>query len=252
MARRSSRSIDGLYSNRLKTVPDFTFNRRVADAFDDMIVRSVPFYNEIQRLIVELAARFVQKQSSIFDLGCATGTTLSLLSKAISDPTVRFYGIDSSTEMIRKAEGKLARSNDRRIALVRRDLNSLGGLSRPSVVNMAFTLQFLKPLDRRTIVASIHDSLRGNGCLILTEKVLGTDSLMSRLMSDLYNDFKRRQRYSELEIAQKRQALENILIPYRLEDVTRLLYDCGFPVVEVFFKWLNFAGLIAVKARPQE
>ncbi len=250
MVRRTSRKIDRLYSKKLKTVPDFKFDRRVADAFDDMVVRSVPFYHELQRMIVELAARFVQKRSHVYDLGCSTGTTLSLLSKAISDPTVRFCGIDSSREMIKKAEGKLARFNDRRLTLVRKDLNSLGRLSRPSVVIMAFTLQFLEPLDRRALVASVHDSLRGNGCLILTEKILGTDYLMTRLMGDLYDEFKRRHRYSELEIAQKRQALEKILIPYRLEDITRLLYDCGFPVVEIFFKWLNFAGLIAVKARP--
>jgi len=250
MVRRTHRKIDRLYSKKLKTVTDFKFDRRVADAFDDMIVRSVPFYHELQRMIVELAARFVQKRSNVYDLGCATGTTLSMLSKAFSDPTVRFYGIDSSKEMIRQAESKLAGFNDRRLTLVRQDLNSLGRLSRPSVVIMAFTLQFLEPLDRRTIVASIHDSLIGNGCLILTEKVLGADHLTSRLMGDLHDDFKRRNRYSELEIAQKRQALENTLIPYRLDDIVRLLYECGFPIVEIFFKWLNFAGLIAVKARP--
>jgi len=250
MVRRTHRRIDRLYSKKLKTVTDFKFDRRVADAFDDMIVRSVPFYHELQRMIVELAARFVQKRSNVYDLGCATGTTLSMLSKAFSDPTVRFYGIDSSREMIRQAESKLAGFNDRRLTLVRQDLNSLGRLSRPSVVIMAFTLQFLEPLDRRTIVASIHDSLIGNGCLILTEKVFGADHLTSRLMGDLHDDFKRRNRYSELEIAQKRQALENTLIPYRLDDIVRLLYECGFPIVEIFFKWLNFAGLIAVKARP--
>ena len=250
MVRRTSRKIDRLYSKKLKTVPDFKFDRGVADVFDDMIVRSVPFYNELQRMIVELAARFVQKRSNIYDLGCATGTTLSLLSRAILDPTVRFYGIDSSREMLRKAEGKLAGLNDRRLTLVRQDLSSLGKLSRPSVIIMALTLQFLEPLDRRTIVASVHDSLRANGCLILTEKVLGADYLMTRLMGDLHGDFKRRNRYSQLEVAQKREALENILIPYRLEDIIRLLYDCGFPVVEIFFKWFNFSGLIAVKARP--
>jgi tRNA (cmo5U34)-methyltransferase len=215
-----------------------------------MIVRSVPFYAELQRMMVELAARFVQKRSNVYDLGCATGTTLSLLSQAVPDPTVRFYGIDSSREMLRKAEAKLAELKDGRLSLACQDLNSLGRLLNPSVAIMAFTLQFMEPMNRRTIVGSVHDSLRANGCLVLTEKVLGSDNLMTRLMGDLHHDFKRRNRYSRLEIAQKRQALEDILIPYRLEDIIRLLYDCGFPVVEIFFKWLNFAGLIAVKARP--
>jgi tRNA (cmo5U34)-methyltransferase len=250
MVKRTSRKIDRLYSTKLKTIPEFRFDRGVADVFDDMIVRSVPLYSELQRMIVELAVRFVQKRSNIYDLGCATGTTLSLLSRAVPDPTVRFYGIDSSKEMLRKAEAKLAGLKGGRFSLVCQDLNSLGRLTRPSVAIMAFTLQFIQPLNRRIIVASVHDSLRANGCLILTEKVLGADNLMTRLMGDLHHDFKRRNRYSQLEIAQKRQALENFLVPYRLDDIIRLLYDCGFPVVEIFFKWFNFAGLIAVKARP--
>ena len=249
MANRSLRRRDTIYLQERRNVPDFTFDRKVADVFDDMIVRSVPFYNELQRLIVELAARFVQRRSNVYDLGCATGTTLCLMSKAIADQTVRFHGLDNSIEMIKKARQKVARLGDKRITFTLQDLSSPFELVKPSIIVMAFTLQFLKPLDRRTLVESVHDSLRRNGCFILTEKVFGTDSSMTRLMSDFYCDFKRRNRYSELEIAQKREALQNVLIPYRLEENIRLLYDCGFPVVEIFFKWFNFAGLIAVKAR---
>jgi tRNA (cmo5U34)-methyltransferase len=249
MAGRPLVRKDTVYLREMKSVPGFKFDRMVAEAFDDMIVRSVPLYDELQRMMVELAARFVQKRSNVYDLGCATGTTVRLMSKAIADQTVRLYGLDNSVEMIKKARQRLAQLRDPRITFVLQDLRSPFMLVKPSVIVMAFTLQFLKPLDRRTLIQLVHDSLRPNGCFILSEKVLGTDSLINRVMSDFYYDFKRRNRYSELEIAQKRQALENVLIPYRLDDNIRLLYECGFPVVEIFFKWFNFAGLVAVKAR---
>jgi tRNA (cmo5U34)-methyltransferase len=250
MANRPSRKIDRLYAKQLKNVPDFKFDRNVAAAFDDMIIRSVPLYDELQRMMVDLAARFVQKRSNVYDLGCATGTTLCLMSKAIADPTVRFYGLDSSLEMLERAKRKVARLRDTRITLARQDLNSPLTLEQPSVIVMALTLQFINRRQRQTLITSLHDSLRPNGCLILCEKVVGADATLNRLMSNLYVDFKRRNRYSELEIAQKREALETVLVPYRLDENIRLLHEGGFATVEIFFKWYTFAGLIAVKARP--
>jgi len=250
MANRPSRKIDRLYAEQLKNVPDFKFDRNVADAFDDMIIRSVPLYDELQRMMVDLAARFVQKRSQVYDLGCATGTTLCLMSKAIADPTVRFCGLDSSLEMLEHAKRKVARLRDKRITLASQDLNSPLTLVQPSVIVMALTLQFINPRHRQTLIKSLHDSLRPNGCLILCEKVVGADATMNRLMSNLYFDFKRRNRYSELEIVQKREALETVLVPYRLDENIRLLHEGGFATVEIFFKWYIFAGLIAVKAGP--
>ena len=250
MTCRPSAKIDMQYAKRLKSVPKFTFDRTVANVFDDMVVRSVPLYDELQRMIVEMAVRFVQRRSVVYDLGCATGTTLCLMSKAIADPTVRFYGLDSSLEMLERAKRKVARLRDKRITLARQDLNSPLTLEQPSVIVMALTLQFIKPRHRQTLIKSLHDSLRPNGCLILCEKVLGADSTLKRLMSDLYFDFKRRNRYSELEIAQKSEALERVLVPYRLDENIRLLHEGGFATVEIFFKWYIFAGLIAVKAGP--
>ena len=249
MPKRVRGRIDEVYSKRMERVPDFKFDPVVAEAFDDMVVRSVPFYAEVQRMIGDLAARFVQQRTNVYDLGCATGTTLCVLSKVIPGKTVRFYGLDNSSAMIRQAKRKVAELDDGRITFMLRDISAPLRLINPSVIIMAFTLQFLKPLARRALVESIHDSLRPNGCLVLAEKVLGTDSLMNRLMADFHATFKMRNQYSRLEIAQKRQALENVLIPCRLADNVHLLRECGFPIVEVFFKWFNFAGLIAVKAR---
>jgi tRNA (cmo5U34)-methyltransferase len=131
--------------------------------------------------------------------------------------------------------------------LVLHDLNEPYVIANASVVVLNLTLQFVRPLFRDRLVRSIWEGLNENGCLILVEKVLGNDSLFNRLFIKFYYDMKRRNDYSDTEIAQKREALENVLIPYRIDENVELLRRNGFGSVDVFFKWYNFAGLIGVK-----
>ena len=112
---------------------------------------------------------------------------------------------------------------------------------------LVLTLMFIRPLNREKLMASIYSGMNENGCLLLVEKVLGDGSLFNRLFIERYYAYKRRMGYSELEISQKREALENVLIPYRLQENRDLLLKAGFREVEVFFKWYNFAGFVAVK-----
>jgi tRNA (cmo5U34)-methyltransferase len=93
----------------------------------------------------------------------------------------------------------------------------------------------------------IHAAMNDNGCVLVVEKVLGDGSLFNRLFIERYYAYKRRRGYTELEIAQKREALENVLVPYRLRENRELFLNAGFREVEVFFKWYNFAGFVAVK-----
>src|SRR4029079_17145356 len=116
-----------------------------------------------------------------------------------------------------------------------------------SVVLLVLTLQFVRPLYRERLIRSIYDGLNDKGCLILVEKVLGESSTFNRLFIKHYYEMKKRNGYSELEIAQKREALENVLIPYRLEENKELLRGQGFRDVDVFFKWYNFCGMLAMK-----
>ena len=127
------------------------------------------------------------------------------------------------------------------------DLNQGVEIENASVVVMCLTLQFIRPLYREKLVEEIHRQMNENGCLILIEKVLGEDSLFNRQFIKYYDDFKRRNHYNDLEIAQKREALENVLIPYKLMENRELLLRRGFRYVETFFKWYNFCGMIAVK-----
>jgi len=240
---------DQIFAAPKERVEDFHFGRETAQVFDDMLDRSVPFYGEQQRLVAELAADFATDGSVIYDLGCSTGTSFLAIDAFLpAGVEPRFVGVDSSTEMLEIAERKLREANFRRPYTLRHaDLNL--GIETPeaSVVLLVLTLQFVRPLHRERIVQRIFEGLQPNGCLILVEKVLCEDSLLNRLFIKHYYEFKKRNGYSELEIAQKREALENVLVPYRLRENEDLLRASGFRQVDVFFKWYNFCGIVAVK-----
>jgi tRNA (cmo5U34)-methyltransferase len=238
---------DEVFKEPREAIPDFTFGPQVAAVFDDMLHRSVPFYDEMQRMIAEMAADFAVEGTNVYDLGCSTGTTLLDLSHAIPVST-KFVGIDSSEEMLQRCRQKLAaRDFQRPYELICADLNEGVHIENASVVLMVLTLQFIRPLYRETLIGTILRGLNANGCLMLVEKVLGEDSLFNRLFIKYYYEFKKQNGYSELEIAQKREALENVLIPYKLLENRELLLRAGFRYCDVFFKWYNFCGLIAVK-----
>lgn len=240
-------STDEIYRESRKAIEDFTFDRGVATVFDDMVSRSVPFYGEMQRMLVELAREFAVPNSSVYDLGCSTGTTFANLHPHL-DPSVRFVGVDNSAEMLAKCQAKLAEQGvERALELRCLDLNDGAPVEDASVAMLILTLQFIRPLRRERLITDIYRGLRPQGCLLLIEKVLGEDSLFNRLFIKYYYDMKRRNGYSETEIAQKREALENVLIPYKLLENRELLLRTGFREVDVFFKWYNFCGIVAVK-----
>lgn len=239
---------DRMFAEPSDRVEKFAFNAGVAEVFDDMIRRSVPLYDEIQRMTVEIAAQFAQPKSRVYDLGCATGTTLSLLARAIHLPDVQFIGIDNADAMLIKAKDRLSNTiSCRKVVLENADLNEKIEISRASVIILNWTLQFVQPPNRIRLLRTILDGLLNDGCLIILEKVLPSDASLTKLYTNLHHAFKRRNGYSDLEVAQKREALEEVLIPLRIEDNMALLQESGFSLVDIFFRWYNFAGLIAIK-----
>ncbi|HUI26311.1 MAG TPA: methyltransferase, partial [Candidatus Kryptonia bacterium] len=184
--------------------------------------------------------------TNIYDLGCSTCATFRMLQGL--DKDVNFVGVDSSADMLAQAEAELRQANfNRRYELQRKDLNDDFRIENASVVIMNLTLQFVRPLFRERVMRAIFDGMNHQGCLLLVEKVLADESLMNRLFIKYYYDLKRRNGYSDIEISQKREALENVLIPYRLSENQLLLRSVGFRCSEVFFKWYNFSGLLALK-----
>ncbi len=238
---------DKLFRTQKDIIDDFDFGENTAQVFDDMLSRSVPFYAEIQRMMAEIAGYFAAENTTIYDLGCSTGETLLMLD-AIVPPHVTFIGIDSSHEMLKKAQKKLDEAKiSHAYNLIQADLNQGLDLNNASVVIMNLTLQFVRPLHREKLIRSIAEGTNERGCLMVVEKVLSANSLINRLYIKFYYDFKKRNGYDELEIRQKREALENILIPYHYDENKQLLLANGFKACDCFFRWYNFCGIIAVK-----
>lgn len=248
--RKGKLKPDNIFQRTSARSSDFEFNSEVAKVFDDMLVRSVPFYLEQQHMIAEIAKKFWTPGTKVYDLGCSTGTTLINICQKIKG-SERFIGYDNSEPMIREARRKVKTFGmENQIQIQNYDLNkdlSKLSLKNASVVTLCWTLQFVRPLQRDNLIKRIYKNLVEDGILLVTEKVLTNNTHMNRFFIDLYYGFKERNKYSFEEIQLKREALENVLVPYRIDENIELFRRNGFEIVEIFFQWYNFVGILCLK-----
>ncbi|MBU1912061.1 MAG: carboxy-S-adenosyl-L-methionine synthase CmoA [Candidatus Omnitrophica bacterium] len=239
---------DTLYKNTSKISGKFNFDEDTARVFNDMLRRSVPHYHEIQAMICSIAKKFARRNSNIYDLGCSTGTTLLKISTALSRFPVIIIGIDNSEAMLKKANTRLQSSGSAApCTLIKKDLNYASGFKNASVIISNLTLQFIRPINRERLLSEIYTGLNTNGAFILVEKITSKNQKIKRTFDGLYHDFKLKNGYSKSEISRKREALKNVLIPYAAEENVRLLKKSGFRLIDVFFRWYNFCGILAIK-----
>lgn len=229
---------------------DFTFNEQVAEVFDDMVNRSVPLYATVIDAVARLLNRKQQQQLTVYDLGCSTGTTLLELSRRLEHESLQLIGIDNAPAMVTRARRKAAMFSKTDILSFREDDISTCTLENADVILCNYTLQFTRPVVRQALVQRFFEALPEGGLLIVSEKVLANGPF-NRQFIEIYHDFKRQQGYSELEISAKREALENVLVPFSMEENLDLLRQAGFSHVEVFCKWFNFASMAAWKNELQ-
>jgi tRNA (cmo5U34)-methyltransferase len=225
----------------------FEFNSDVARVFDDMLERSVPLYRECQDLTVNWCKSLATPDKCVYDLGCSTGTLLLLLAKSIPiTHRVTLIGVDNSAAMISKARKKLNELSNT-VNLIEANIDDSFLFNDSCAVVMNYTLQFIPTKNRAPLLKKIYKSLMPGGGFILNEKVLSENELLSNTFAEMHHDFKQGHGYSKMEISKKRDALENVLIPLKLSKTMALVRDAGFTNVDIFFKWNNFAGLIALK-----
>jgi tRNA (cmo5U34)-methyltransferase len=240
---------DELFADEQQAARDFVFDEQVAAVFDDMLERSVPLYAEVQRMVIELAVHFLTGGTTVYDIGCSSGTTLAGIAEAVSpDRKIRLVGIEPSASMREQAAKKLASAGlVHSVEFWPQPVEEYESLPDAQVIVMLYTLQFLRPMVRPQLMRTLYQSLRPGGCLIFAEKVLGSDPGLRRVFIDLYHAYKGRNGYSDTEIARKRETLENVLIPFTDEENQSMLREAGFAQRERLFQWYNFAAYIAVK-----
>lgn len=240
---------DAVFASPFEEIGPFAFNDDVAQVFPDMIRRSVPGYGQMVGGVGLLAARHAQPNTHIYDLGCSLGASALSMARHVRTPDTRIIAVDNSPAMIDRARNFLADSRaleDRPIDLVQADVLEQR-IENASVCSLILTLQFLAFDQRDAFIKRIADNTRPGGVLLLAEKITFTDPDEASWAQEVYWDFKRANGYSELEIAQKRSALENVMIPETREVHEARLLAAGFKTVRVWFQTLNFMAMIAIK-----
>ncbi|MGK9065415.1 carboxy-S-adenosyl-L-methionine synthase CmoA [Stutzerimonas chloritidismutans] len=241
---------DRLFAHPLAQPQDFVFNEAVVRVFPDMIKRSVPGYPTIVENIGVLAAQFAQPDTRLYDLGCSLGAVTQALRRHVKAEGCRVLAVDNSAAMVERCREYLHAQDSMFQELLPADVIEADVLElafQPtSLVALNFTLQFIPPAERPALLASIRQALVPGGALILSEKLRFEDDVEHDLLNDLHIAFKRANGYSELEIAQKRSAIENVMKPDSLETHRQRLLAAGFSRVVPWFQCLNFASLIAL------
>jgi len=222
----------------------FEFDQAVASVFDDMLSRSVPFYDEVRSLVISLILAEQQEGRIILDLGSSTAKFLLDLHSKM-EVKMHLKGIDNSPAMLERAEQK-CRAFGAAIELELADMLTYDYRNEDIVV-ANYTLQFIRPMQRIELIQRLYDGLKEEGMFIFSEKVVFEDKRLDKEMIDIYYNYKKRQGYSDYEIAQKREALENVLIPFTIEENIRMCKEAGFSRVDTIFQWANFVTFVAKK-----
>lgn len=237
---------DQIYSENYDLVEGFRFDEGVAAVFSDMIRRSVPGYGMVLSLVAVLAEQYLQSGSRGYDLGASLGASTLAMAGAAAEQSCRLIAVDNSPAMVERCRENLKSVSGVEIDLYCEDLRQLE-IESASFVTMNFTLQFLPIEQREAQLRKLAEGLLPGGALMLSEKICFEDEAQQQRMVSLYHAFKRANGYSDLEISQKRSALEDVLISETLEQHFERLYRVGFRRVEVIFQALNFVSILAVR-----
>ena len=235
---------DNLF-NKQSDIADFRFDQDVVKVFDDMVRRSVPGYDSMIQMIGLIARMYGQDNTNYYDLGSSTGAITLSIALNNKSKNNQFFAIDNSKEMVEQCEKNLHNKVDNLQAICD-DINQVK-INSASIVVLNLTLQFIDVNLRSNLIKKIYDGLESGGILIISEKIHFDNAVTQNQITKLHMDFKKENGYSELEIANKRQAIENVLITETKEQHLNRLRDCGFVETSCFFQCLNFVSFLSVK-----
>lgn len=238
---------DNIFAEPMNKVEDFSFDETVADVFPDMIQRSVPGYETIIHTIGELASQYVTPNTHLYDLGCSLGAASFSAARACPANTCDIFAIDASHAMTSRCERLVKSFHLPNPIHVSQGYAQDANITNASMVVMNFTLQFIPPADRPAMLAQIYQGLNPGGILLLSEKIRHPSENGNHLLIDLHHQFKRDNGYSELEISQKRAALENVMLTDTFAEHENRLKAVGFSDVVMWYKCYNFMSLVAIK-----
>ncbi|TYK64733.1 carboxy-S-adenosyl-L-methionine synthase CmoA [Colwellia echini] len=238
---------DLIYSQAHSQVKNFTFDAQVVEVFPDMISRSVPGYNTIIETIGRLSKQFAQDNSNIYDLGCSLGAATLAMRKGITATGCKIIGVDNSIDMVKRCKMHVeAFKGKTPVEIIEGNIQDIA-IENASMVVLNFTLQFIDKSERQALLTKIAKGLKPGGLLVLSEKISSNDQRIDEVLIDLHHNFKRDNGYSELEVAQKRTALEKVMLTDSVEVHKERLAIAGFNHSSQWFQCFNFTSFVAIK-----
>jgi len=239
--------IDKVFSEQLNKIDDFDFDDKVVEVFPDMIRRSVPGYESIIRHLGAFARLFVTDNSRVYDLGSSLGAASLSMRRNITTTEVEMIAVDNSESMVERSKALFdAYESDIPIQVIQDDIENID-IFNASMVVLNFTLQFIKKESRTALLEKIASGIKPGGLLVLSEKIHFNNPVTQKFIDDMHLDFKRENGYSELEISQKREALQDILIPETFDEHRNRLFAAGFRSADIWYQQYNFASFVAIK-----
>lgn len=241
------KSKDRIYSTPMDRIADFAFDDKVASVFPDMIKRSVPGYSTIIAMTGVLAERYALDDSNCYDLGCSLGASTLSLRHHVEGRHCKIIAVDNSSAMIERCQQIIDQDDySTPTELLLADISEVD-INNASVVVLNFTLQFIATDQRQALLQKIYDGMNQGGILVLSEKIRFEDEHLQELNTDLHHAFKKANGYSDMEISQKRSALEKTLLPETIAEHQQRLQSIGFSNIDAWFQCFNFASLVAIK-----
>lgn len=229
-----------------KNIGEWRFDKEVTDIFDNHVRQSVPMYDEFHKMIADISQWFIEDNTNIYDIGTSTGECIKNLIKTNKYRNANFIGIDNSVDMYNEFNNRF--KGCKNISITKGDVCSDDILlSNASFITSVLTMQFIPKRNRRIVLKKIYDGLNIGGAFIMVEKVISEDTRTDEIFTECYQDFKKEQGLCEIEIYSKARALRGVMNPNSINENINILKYAGFNNIEIFFKWFNFVGILAIK-----
>lgn len=224
---------------------NWKFDSSVVPIFDEHVKQSVPMYEEMHNLIADMSAWFLNDDTNVYDIGTSTGKVIKSLLDRYPNKEVRYLGIDSSLDMCKKAKETL--SEYKNVQIVNEDVSHGYEFQNASLITAILTIQFIQERYRQGLINRIYEGLNKGSGFIMVEKVIGSNARFNEIWTDLYHEMKLKNGLTEQHVFAKAKAIRGVLKPYTVDENIELLQNAGFKDIDVFFKWNNFVGFVAIK-----
>lgn len=265
--------------DKVKPGERWTFDQKVTDAFDDMLARSIPQYDVMRDTVTDLAVESIKRTTYghddgrwLVDLGCSRGEALARVRGRLRGEryarAVQYCGVEVSAPMVEAARKRFpdqelhegdpfgnavvvaptAFVND--VTIIQDDLRHLSalGFDDPVGCTLAVLALMFVPINyRQQILRHVYNWTAPGGALIVVEKVLGEGAMVDDMMVERYHALKLVNGYPAEAVERKALSLEGVLVPVTASMNVELLRGAGFRHVDCFWRWMSFAGWIAIR-----